>query len=134
MSAPLDARRRRPARRLRAAADDDPLSGVANFFDLGLVFALGLLLAQLGLVSPTDPAAPEDADAPQASASPTPPSPSRARPLTRFRASTERGKGAGQRLGVAWRLDSGEVVYVPEGQQVLGDGRVVPAPPVPLPP
>ncbi|MCX7704585.1 MAG: DUF2149 domain-containing protein, partial [Planctomycetota bacterium] len=37
---------RRKIRRLNLP-DDDPLQGVANFFDLGVVFALGFLLALL---------------------------------------------------------------------------------------
>ncbi len=34
--------------------DDDPLSGVANLFDLGLVFIVSLLLALLSVYHLTD--------------------------------------------------------------------------------
>ena len=36
--------------------------------------------------------------------------------IERLRASEERGAGRGQRLGVAYRLESGEVIYVPEAE------------------
>ena len=34
--------------------------------------------------------------------------------IERLRSSDERGRGRGERLGVAYRLESGEVIYVPE--------------------
>ena len=39
----------RKIRRLGEQEDNDPLHGVANFFDLGVIFALGFLLALMGL-------------------------------------------------------------------------------------
>ncbi|MCC7343231.1 MAG: DUF2149 domain-containing protein, partial [Bryobacterales bacterium] len=32
-----------------------------------------------------------------------------------LKATGETGKGKGERLGTAYRMDSGEVIYVPEG-------------------
>lgn len=39
----------------------------------------------------------------------------RGKKIERLRASDEQGVGRGLRLGTAYRLESGEVVYVPEG-------------------
>lgn len=39
----------------------------------------------------------------------------RGKKIERLRASDEQGWGRGLRLGTAYRLESGEVVYVPEG-------------------
>lgn len=38
----------------------------------------------------------------------------RGKTIEKLKASGETGRGAGQRLGTAYRLDGGEVVYVPE--------------------
>ena len=35
------------------------------------------------------------------------------RKIERLRADDSRGEGRGERLGVAYRLDTGEVIYVP---------------------
>jgi hypothetical protein len=40
----------------------------------------------------------------------------RGQKIERLRATGEQGWGRGQRLGTAYRLESGEVVYVPEGE------------------
>ncbi len=39
----------------------------------------------------------------------------RGQKIERLRATDEQGWGRGQRLGTAYRLESGEVVYVPDG-------------------
>ena len=40
----------------------------------------------------------------------------RGKRIERLRSSDERGEGRGERLGVAYRLESGEVIYVPEAE------------------
>jgi hypothetical protein len=92
-------------RKLRhvGSGEDDPLDGVANFFDLGVIFALGFmvpLMARLAL-----PAAVEGARA----AAPD----ERVR-VEHYRPTHDPIAGAGQRLGVAYQLANGEVVYVPD--------------------
>jgi hypothetical protein len=37
--------------------------------------------------------------------------------IEKLKATGEKGAGAGKRLGTAFRLENGEVVYVPEGNQ-----------------
>jgi hypothetical protein len=90
-------RERRHAPRLRRP-DLDPLALLVNVFDCGLVFSLAVFL--MGQRTPTTSAAdsvPEDRHA-----------------MVRFSATDDRLDGEGQRLGVAYRLPSGEVVYVPD--------------------
>lgn len=94
----------RPLRRPRVDADDDPLSGVANFFDLGIVFALGFILALIAYAR-------LEARSPRPAGEPVPDA---LNALDRYRPGTGQSTGRGQRLGVAWRLDNGEVVYVPD--------------------
>ena len=99
----------------------DPLQGVANLFDVGIVFALGFLVAlvtYLGLPeilrnaaeSPHGPGAAEmQAVDPNAAK------------LDRFRMSQESLRGQGIRLGAAYRLESGEVVCVPDEPAAAAD-------------
>lgn len=94
----------RTLRRPRTDLDDDPLSGVANFFDLGVVFALGFILALIGYAR-------LESKSPRPAGEAVPDALER---LDRYRPGDGRSTGRGQRLGVAWRLDNGDVVYVPE--------------------
>lgn len=96
----------RKLRRL-GSGEDDPLDGVANFFDLGVILALGFmvpLMAKLALASPN--------------ASAAKPGPSSLADqqvkVDHYRPSQDPISGEGTRLGVAYRLKSGEVVYVPD--------------------
>ena len=95
--------------------DDDPLAGVANFFDIGVIFALGFmvaLIARLGL--------PENLAAKDVTIITNPGTDQmemvvrKGNKVERFRPSKDKLGGQGQRLGVAYRLKSGEMVYVPE--------------------
>lgn len=103
-------------RRLLSRGDDDPLGSVTNLFDVAMVFAAALLMAlvirlpMLELLSSEaevtllkNPGQPDmeiirrDGET-----------------LEHYRLSDESIGGEGQRLGVAYRLQNGEVVYVPE--------------------
>lgn len=110
-------RRLRYARsRLEAGRHDDPLAGVANLFDASLAFIVAMALALFSVLGSTDLLS--------ADASWT---------LTRTtadgeleivskdqeqikveRVSDRKLSGQGQRLGTAYRLPDGQVVYVPE--------------------
>lgn len=89
----------RPSRRWHWTAEDDPLAGMANMFDLWVVFAVALLLALAS--RSTQQRAPTE----------------QTMKLERFSVGDAQLTGAGERLGTAYRLQSGEVVYVPDGPQ-----------------
>ncbi len=104
-------------RRLRTLGHDtnDPLEGVANFFDLGVVFALAFmvsLISYLGL--------PELLQNRDLTLVKNPGSQQmeiirkRGVRITRYRISRQRLRGEGEKLGTAYRLRTGEVIYVPE--------------------
>ncbi len=103
-------------RRLLDVSDDDPLGAVANLFDVAMVFAVALILAMFTALSVPELLS-SDADVAIVK------NPGKANmeiimkkgiKIDRFRMTEEQVGGSGQRLGVAYRLPSGEVVYVPE--------------------
>ena len=113
-------RRRSRIRRLDGGPDADPLHGVANFFDVGIVFALGFLLAlmsSLGLQRL--PTTSEAAGA----GSPLEELRREATRLERLRMTPDEIGGEGVRLGTAYRLRSGEIVYVPDPSPGRPDRR-----------
>ncbi|RMH04846.1 MAG: DUF2149 domain-containing protein [Planctomycetota bacterium] len=105
----------RRGRRL-GPTDEDPLAGVANLFDLGIVFALGFMVSlvlYLGLpellqredFTLVKNPGQEDMEILRREGE----------RLEHYRATGgEVGGQAGERLGTAWRLESGEVIYVPD--------------------
>lgn len=98
---------RNKRRRWEHVSDDDPLSGLVNLVDVWMVFAIAVVLALVGASQvsqkPSSSAA-VDQNLPDVEQT----------TLDHFRISTEKLSGEGQRLGTAYRLASGEVVYVPD--------------------
>lgn len=103
-------------RRLLDGMDDDPLSSVANLFDVAMVFAVALILAMFTalsvpelLTSTDDIAIVKNAGRPDMEIIMK-----KGVKIDRFRMTEEVSQGNGQRLGTAYLLPSGEVIYVPE--------------------
>ncbi|OHB87221.1 MAG: hypothetical protein A3D13_10515 [Planctomycetes bacterium RIFCSPHIGHO2_02_FULL_40_12] len=95
---------------------EDPLGGVANLFDVGLVFIVGLLYALISAYSLTEIFTPESELTIM-----------KKKQNGEFELVMKKGnevkikkvtsnklKGEGKRLGIAYRLKDGKVVYVPE--------------------
>jgi len=97
-------------------AEDDPLGGVANLFDLGMVFAVALLIAMVRYLSLPELLT-RDQDVTIVK-NPGRPDMVILRKkgirLERLKLTTQEIGGEGVKLGTAYRLKSGEVVYVPE--------------------
>ncbi|MGO4333081.1 DUF2149 domain-containing protein [Cupriavidus sp. 2TAF22] len=117
-------RRRRFVRRRRAQGElasvhrEDPLAGVANLFDASIVFAVGLMVALTQAFSLTQLL---DPDA-RFTLVQRDPRTGELQLLEKNRKevkvsklSAQQKAGEGTRLGVAYRLPDGSVVYVPEG-------------------
>ncbi|MDO8187594.1 DUF2149 domain-containing protein [Conexibacter sp. JD483] len=86
-------------------AAGDPLDGLVNLFDVGIVLAVAFLIAGLGLTSTQRRAAtgrPQPADQQQRSL----PSPANAPQAT----------GRGRAVGKVYRLPDGRLVYVEDGR------------------
>ena len=101
---------RRP-RRWDVIGEEDPGAGLLNLLDVWVAFSVALLLALFGYLHSVRTLAPADAQHPD----PLPVAAlQKALKMTRFRPANDSRTGEGTRLGVAYRLQSGEVVYVPE--------------------
>ena len=111
---------RRAAAALDSGDDGDPLGGVVNLFDASMVLVVALILALAGSASLAEVAARMSTRDITIVTNPGRPDMEmivkRGERIERLRASEERGAGRGQRLGVAYRLESGEVIYVPEAE------------------
>lgn len=98
------------------APEEDPLSGVANLFDVSMVFMAALMLA---LAVNWKNSAPTPAQAANQSASGEPileAMKKQGLKLERYHPTDNQIGGAGQRLGMAYQLKNGDVVYVPEAK------------------
>lgn len=107
---------RKKKRKWDELSDEDPAAGLINLFDVWIAFAVALLLAIVSYDSMT-----RRPDASQTMTvikkEGTPEMEILTKEGTRiehYRASPETMGGDGERLGTAYRLKSGEVIYVPE--------------------
>ena len=98
--------------------DEDPISSVANLFDVGMVFAVSLMVAMVSFMKMTDFLTEESVtivknpgqtnmeiirkDGPK---------------IERYTASEQvsgSSDGKGRRVGTAYELENGEIIYIPE--------------------
>ncbi len=96
-------RLRRGIRSSLRSSDGEPLALLVNLFDLAIVLVLALAV-HIQVQATTTRTATEDARVPDAH-----------RDLPRFRPADGKSEGDGTRLGVAYQLANGEVVFVPDG-------------------
>jgi hypothetical protein len=97
-------------------SNNDPMSGVANLFDLGLVFIVGLLLALFGAYH-LEELLREDSEltiTKQTADGVMEIIVKKGKKIEAMRVSESKAKGKGERLGTAYRLEDGSFVYVPE--------------------
>ena len=110
---------RREAKRYRkfiTTADEDPLGGVANLFDVAMVFAVALILALFNalqvpelLTSPDEVTIVKNPGKPDMEIIKK-----KGIKLEKYKMTKDSAQGQGQRLGICYRLADGEVIYVPE--------------------
>ena len=121
--------RRRPVRFARRRDEgswqEDPLSGVANLFDISLAFIVAMVVALFSMMG-----APSLLD-PNSSWTMTRTAADGRMEIVRKdgkqirveKVSDRKLSGNGDRLGVAYRLPDGKVVYVPEAEAGKAAGR-----------
>lgn len=115
-------RKKRLLGQMTSVHSENPLSGVANLFDASIVFAVGLMVALIQALSLTQLFSPtseftivkKDAATGQMEII------EKAGRTVKIRKMTpEKKAGEGTRLGIAYQLQDGTVVYVPEA----GEGK-----------
>lgn len=106
--------------------EEDPLAGVANLFDVSIVFIVGLMVTLFSVYNMGDLLSGEsevtmvktDASGMQEIIV------KKGETITAYKMSGQEGKGDGERLGSAYRLASGQIIYVPDGETAgQGDGE-----------
>lgn len=100
----------RRRRRWDDVIEDDPGAGLLNLFDVWIAFAVALLLstvAYYGKTAVANSALQAELEALKA----------KGVKVEHYRPAEDKMTGAGQRLGTAYRLANGEVVYVPDTAQ-----------------
>lgn len=98
---------------------DDPLSAVANLLDVFLVFIVGLLVSFLSAYQLQDLISPEStvtimkqsADGEMTLIT------KKSTKIEAVKISKSEAEGKGTRLGVAYRLENGDMVYLPDDQK-----------------
>lgn len=102
--------------------DNNPLSIMANLFETGLVFALGFMVSLISAMNMIDMFNPESKvtvtterkDGIQIMVKD-------GKKTTIRRMTKNLGTGDGEKLGVAYRLEDGSVIYVPETESQDSD-------------
>jgi hypothetical protein len=108
----------RRARRFRfESEDDDPLAGVANLFDLAMVVGASLMIALVVRPQVADLLSRQDVTLVK-----NPGQPDmeiivkKGQEITRYKGSRDKpgGEGKGRRVGTAYQLEDGRIIYIPE--------------------
>lgn len=101
----------------QAFRDDDPMSGVANLFDIGLVFIVGLIMMIFSVYHLQDlfdekssfTMMKENARTHEMEIITK-----KGKKVEAMKVKKETVEGRGHRLGIAYQLEDGSMVYVPE--------------------
>ncbi len=108
-------RRRRYLSRL-GSEDVDPMGALSNLFDVAMVFAVALMVAVVIRAKMTEFLTQEDVTyVKNAGRDDMEIIVKKDNIIKRYKADSTEGSGKGRRIGSAWQLESGEIVYMPEG-------------------
>ena len=119
-----------PRAQRRGDRAGDPLDGLVNLFDLGIVLAVAFLLAALQSVNLTELLTQKNVTVTRTDASGQTIIVKEGDQLKTVRLSRETVTGAGERVGDVFRLADGRLVYV---QRAPASGATPPAPTAPAP-
>jgi hypothetical protein len=100
----------------QAFSDNDPLTGVANLFDIGLVFIVGLILMLFSTFHL------QDLFSEQSNLTIMKKHQNgemeiitkKGKQIKAVKVSRKKATGRGERLGIAYKMEDGSMVYVPE--------------------
>ena len=96
--------------------ESDPMANLVNLFDAAMVFAVALMVAFAIQSRMTEFLTAEDATfVKNAGKDNMEIIVKKKNKITRYKSEKSTGSGRGRRVGIAYQLESGEVIYVPEG-------------------
>jgi hypothetical protein len=107
--------------------DTDPLSGMANLFDVAMVFAVALMVAAVTSLQVSELLTESDATIVK-----NPGKPDmeiivkKDNVIERYKGAGGTGDGKGRRIGAAYELENGQIIYVPEGDEAGSAEPVTP--------
>ena len=109
-------RKRRRYAAFSESDDSDPMTSLVNLFDVAMVFAVALMVAFAIQSRMTEFLTAEDATfVKNAGKDNMEIIVKKNNKITRYKSEKSTGSGRGRRVGIAYQLESGEVIYVPEG-------------------
>lgn len=95
--------------------DFDPRETLVNLFDVAMVFAVALMVAFVIRSQMTELLTSEDVTFVKNAGKPDMEIiVKKDNKVTRYKSEQTKGTGRGERVGIAYRLESGEIIYVPE--------------------
>jgi len=96
--------------------DEDPMGGVANLFDIGLVFIVGLIVTLFSAYHLQDLFSEKSnfTMMKQDESGQMEIITKKGKKIKAIKVTKDKSKGMGERLGVAYKLNDGSMVYVPE--------------------
>jgi hypothetical protein len=106
-------------------AEEDPLSGVANLFDVSIVFIVGLMITLFSVYRMGDlmDATSEVTMVKTNAQGEQEIIVKKGTEITAYKVTGKTMAGDGERLGTAYRLASGQIIYVPETETDADTGR-----------
>ena len=96
--------------------EDDPLAGIANLFDVSVVFIVGLMISLFSIYRMGDLIDPET-EVTMVKTNAQGQSEvviKKGKEINAYRVTGEQLTGDGERLGTAYRLSNGQIIYVPD--------------------
>lgn len=98
--------------------DFDPRETLVNLFDVAMVFAVALMVAFVIRSQMTELLTSEDVTFVKNAGKPDMEIiVKKDNKVTRYKSEKSTGTGRGERVGIAYRLESGEIIYVPEEER-----------------
>ena len=99
--------------------EEDPLSGVANLFDVSVVFIVGLMITLFSVYRMGDlmDAKSEVTMVKTSAEGEREIIVKKGTKITAYKVTGKTMQGEGERLGTAYRLKNGQIIYVPEGEE-----------------
>ncbi len=101
----------------RGDAEVDPMANLVNLFDVAMVFSVALMVAFVIQSRMTEFFSSEDVTFVKNAGQPDMEIiVKKDNKVTRYKSESTSGSGRGERVGIAYRLEAGEIIYVPEGE------------------